>query len=173
MLVGYEGGREDKICNPKYLLGQIIRQYVLSSGQYYISLRAENLWKSISGKSIWDYTYRQYVKCENDIPVTVFEYTGNQNKPRGKRIISKGDGFVFRDIFHDEHMIPISLAVNRLIAEKDLNYENVRKVLDSMYICRLLKCEDRELPVKYKRPYDLQEVIKMYHAAGIEIIKRR
>lgn len=172
-IVSNDGERTYKICGPKYLLGQIIRQYELPPEQYYVSSSAKALWETVSKDDMWKYTYRHYVKCENEKPVMIFEYTGNQNKPSREREVSKGDGFVFRDVFHDEHMIPVSLIIDKLISLPELNYDNVKNILDSIYICRLLKFEDRNLPVKYKRPFDLQEVIKMYNKAGIEIEERR
>ena len=51
--------------------------------------------------------------------------------------------------------------------------DSVKAVLEKIYICRILKSEDRALSIKYKRPFDLQEVISMYNAAGIEINRRK
>lgn len=171
-LISYENGIRYKICSPKYLLGQIIRQYELTAQQYYISENAEFLWKNVSTENIWNYCYRQYVKCENDIPVLIREFTGNANTPRKIREVKRGDGFIFRDVFHDEHMIPISKIIEKLVSLSEPDCDNVKNILDSIYICRLLKNEDRLLPVKYKRPFDLQKVISMYNYVGIKINKR-
>ncbi len=172
-LISYENGNKYKICSPKYLLGQIIRQYELTPRQYYISENAEFLWENVSTENIWNYYYRKYVKCENDVPVSIQEFTGNANTPRKIREVKKGDGFIFRDVFHDEHMIPISKIIEKLVSLPEPSYDNVKSILDSIYICRLLKSEDRILPIKYKRPFDLQKVISMYNSAGIKINKRR
>lgn len=172
-LIGYENGLVYRICSPRYLLGQILRQYELPWQQYYISENAEYLWNNVSSKNIWDYSYRQYVKCENDIPAVIQEFTGNASTPRKIREVKKGDGFIFRDVFHDEHMIPINKIIESLIALPEPDCDNIKRILDNIYICRLLKIEDRMLPVKYQRPFDLQKIISMYSSAGIKINKRR
>ena len=102
----------------------------------------------------------------------ISEYTGNGNVPREKRKVQRGDGFIFRDVFHDEHMIPISLIIDELVSLPNTNEDSVKAILGNIYICRILKSEDRTLPIKYKRPFDLQEVISMYNAGGIEINRR-
>ena len=107
-LVSTEGDSIYRISNPKYLLGQILRQYELKPCQYYFSTSAMLLWEKLSVQDMWAYYYRQYVHCENEEPVLISEYTGNGNVPRENRKVQRGDKFIFRDVFHDEHMIPIS-----------------------------------------------------------------
>lgn len=171
-IISIENGTVHKLCNPKYLLGQIIRQYVIPPEQYYISLDAKSLWESLSNQSIWDYYYRKYVKCENESPVTICEYTGNSNKPRAERKVSKGDGFVFRDVFHDEHMIPVAVIIDELLKLESPDYSNVSLILGNIRICRMLKCEDKKLPSKWKRPYSIEAITEMYASSGIQLIKR-
>lgn len=171
-LISIESNRTYKISSPKYLLGQILRQYELEQNQYYYSTSAKLLWEKLSTQDMWNYSYRQYVHCENDEPVLISEYTGNGNVPREKRKVQRGDGFIFRDVFHDEHMIPISLIIDELVSLPNTNEDSVKAILGNIYICRILKSEDRTLPIKYKRPFDLQEVISMYNVAGIEINRR-
>ena len=107
-LVSTEGDSIYRISNPKYLLGQILRQYELKPCQYYFSTSAMLLWEKLSVQDMWAYSYRQYDHCENEEPVLISEYTGNGNVPRENRKVQRGDKFIFRDVFHDEHMIPIS-----------------------------------------------------------------
>ena len=171
-VIDIENGREYKIKSAKYILGQIIRQYELLPENYYISEKAKTLWEKLSSKNIWDYSHRNCVWCENDLPVTISEYTGGSKTPRGEREVKTGDSFVFRDVFHDEHMIPVSVIINELTALPKLDSVAVKKILDNVCVCRMLKDEDRVLPLKYKRPFDLTKVISMYKESGI-IIDRK
>lgn len=147
-LISIESNRTYKISSPKYLLGQILRQYELEQNQYYYSTSAKLLWEKLSTQDMWNYSYRQYVHCENDEPVLISEYTGNGNVPREKRKVQRGDGFIFRDVFHDEHMIPISLIIDELVSLPNTNEDSVKAILGNIYICRILKSEDRTLPIK-------------------------
>ena len=65
-LVSTEGDSIYRISNPKYLLGQILRQYELKPCQYYFSTSAMLLWEKLSVQDMWAYSYRQYVHCENE-----------------------------------------------------------------------------------------------------------
>ena len=88
-LISIESNRTYKISSPKYLLGQILRQYELEQNKYYYSTSAKLLWEKLSTQDMWNYSYRQYVHCENDEPVLISEYTGNGNVPREKRKVQR------------------------------------------------------------------------------------
>ncbi len=98
-LVSTEGDSIYRISNPKYLLGQILRQYELKPCQYYFSTSAMLLWEKLSVQDMWAYSYRQYVHCENEEPVLISEYTGNGNVPRENRKVQRGDKFIFSRCF--------------------------------------------------------------------------
>lgn len=171
-VVSYYNDKSYKIYSPKYLLGQIIRQYAVQTKHFYLSASAQSLWSKISQDDIWGYSYRDYVKCENEQSVTIYEYRGNESKPFSIRDIAAGDGFVFNNVFHDEHMIPVNTIIDELTKLKKPDYDNVIEILDSIYICRILKSEDKLIPRKWKRPFDITAVFEMYNEAGITITER-
>lgn len=68
-------------------------------------------------------------------------------------------------------MTPVNDIIERLTTIDTPNYENVSKVLNSIYICKMLKDEDRGLYPKYHRPSEISQIIdKIYTPAGIEIV---
>jgi hypothetical protein len=97
------------------------------------------------------------------VPVT----EGNQktivNKYSGASknalVESIGKDFIFRDVFHDEHIIPIAVIIEELLKLKDseITPEKVAKIIDKICICRITKEEDRKITPRYKRSSDLSE----------------
>ena len=167
------GGKEYKICAAKYLLGQIIRQYEIPEDHYYISYEAEKLWNQLSNDDIWKYCYRAIVQCDTNNNLIVKKYKNNEKIPR-KQEIKHGDKFIFRDVFHDEHIVPIKVIIENLLSLTDLTYENVEKILDKIYICRILKSEDRNIKQKSNRPFDFQKAKKeVYEPCDITLKCRK
>ena len=162
------------IGNARYLLGQIIRQLRFDGDKYkyhyFVSKNAADKWKQISNKDIFEYYYRMTVYCESKEEIVIHKYKGN-GKAFDELQIKSGDKFVYRDVFHDEHMMPVSDIIERLLALDEPNYENVGEILNSIYICKMLKDEDKKLNLKFHRPSDIRQVIEqVYKPAGIEVI---
>ena len=167
-------GKEYIVWKSRYLLNQYIRLYQIDQSHTLISKKAKEVWEKISNDDINNYYYQKIVKCENESPVKVKYYRGNENTFAEKDLI-KGDEFHYRQVFHDEHIIPIKLIIDHLVKlnkENNLNYKTIEEVLNNIYVCKMLKEEDRGLNNKYNRPYNLDEIIeKYYKPAGIDIIK--
>ena len=130
-IVSVVNGKEYKIKAAGYLLGQIIRQYNIPEDHYYISVAAENKWKELSNENIWDFVYRDSITCTSEVPICVEKYKNNE-KTATKAEIIKGQNFIFRDIFHDEHIIPIRIIIENLINLEELCYQSVEKVLSNI-----------------------------------------
>jgi len=163
-----------EINSPRYLLNQILRQIQLPERNYYISERAKQKWLELSKENIKNYYYQKHVLCENNNPVIVKCYKSNRNNFVEKELI-KGNKFVYKDVFHDEHMIPIDVIIKKLCEfylSGQLNYTNVEQTINNIYICKMLKEEDRNIKIKYNRPFELEKVIEnIYLPAGIKIEK--
>ena len=162
-IVNEENDKYYAICNSYYLLGQIIRSYYIECNHYYISKKSIELWKQISDEPIFKYWYRDSVIMEKDDSLSIHEYTGNSKKFK-ERTIKKGD------VFHDEHIVPIKMIVDELLNLENPNYDSVIKILDKIYICRILKDEDRSIATKYNRSTDFNKVIQNEYK-NIELIK--
>lgn len=151
-----------------YLLGQVLRQYSKNGGRICVSEKAAEKWKLLSSHEMNDYWYRNTVTCDgeafkNSEVVEECLYKGNSNTPE-KQCFKEGAKFSFREIFHDEHIIPIASIIEDLTNLKgdDLNYDNVEKALGNLCLCRILKSEDRSIKSRYARPKCL---IKAYEEA--------
>ncbi len=152
---GKSGADYMAINSPDYLLGQILRQYHIPPSHYFISAAAVEKWKEISSEPIFKYWYRSPVTKDTDGETEILRFVGNTNNRESKKI-HKGDTFIFRDVFHDEHIVPISMVLEKLCGLKNPDYENVKETLDKIYICRMLKTEDRDnITSKSKRSLDL------------------
>ena len=163
-----------EIKSPKYLLNQIIRQVSIPENNYYISEKAKQKWEELSKENIKNYSYQKKVYCNNENSIIVKCYKNNGKNFEEKQLI-KGKRFIYKDIFHDEHMIPIDVIIKQLCDlefKNNLNYNSVKNILNNIFVCKMLKEEDRNIKEKYKRPYNLKQIIeKIYMPAGIKIIK--
>lgn len=166
-------GEMYKIWHCKYLLNQILRQWHTPDERWYISKKAKELWDKLKvEKSIKNYHYTDKVFCNNEIPIEVKLFKGNSNHFESA-IMKKGSSFNFNSIFHEEHIIPISVIMQQLCNLQELNYTNIVEILNKISICRILKEEDKDLNAnhtKKNRPCDVQKVVsEIYKRAGIEL----
>lgn len=163
-----------KIEGTKYLLNQILRQYDIPKQNYLITKKAIDLWQQLSNDNINNYFYRDTVVCKNTLPVDVKIYKNNSNSFT-YLTLNKDDKFTYKDVFHNEHIIPIEIIIRQLVdldKNNKLDYNNVENVLSNIYICRMLKEEDRKIKIKFNRPYNLNQIIDtIYTPVGIKIVK--
>lgn len=158
--------------NFKYLLAQTIRQYQIPQKHWHLSENASNLWHSITKEEITQYHYRQVVHCTkaNGTQQATF-YEGAKSVGTIK-FISSIDKFPFNNVFIAEHVIPVKEIMSQIIALKNPTNDNVRRLLDSMHICRMLKEEDRRIQNKSDRGTDFEIIVNtIYKDAGITLIK--
>lgn len=167
-----------KMGGSRCLLNQAIRMVSVPQDHKCVTKGALDLWESLKvGDSIFGYWDSRRVIYKNEIPVKVKWYKGAHGRPFEKSEVFLGDrwgSFIFRNAFHIEHIIPIERFVDRLV-KVDLGqdvekvYRDVEDILDGIYVCFMLKEEDRKLP-RTRRPDTLEEVLeKTYKEAGIEI----
>ena len=146
------------LWSPRYLLGQIIRQIPVT--KRYVSDEAQKLWDKLTDEDIWKYNYRDNVPVkEKSKGFTVKKYKGASKTAEEQAV---GNSFIFRDVFHDEHIIPISIIVEELLELKGSNItpEKIKEIIDKICLCRITKEEDREIKPRSKRPSNLSEA---YH----------
>ena len=97
-------------------------------------------------------------------------YTGNKIESTAEKLV-KGINFPFNNVFHDEHVIPIRMIISQLLALDSFTYENVELILSQMYICKILKTEDRQIKQKSIRPSCLIDAINScYIPVGINVV---
>ena len=142
----------------EYLLGQIIRQVNIPTERRHLSKKAIEKWEELELEKdkIWDYNYQDKVKCNLSKEVTIEEFIGSSSKSQSNRLSGDCD-FKFRNVFHDEHIVPINDVLNKLlrIPKDQLTHEEISRYLDKLHLCRILKSEDRNIRPKYNRDEDL------------------
>ncbi len=142
------------------ILNQTIRQLWIPKDHYKISVKAWNLWNKIAEGDIRDYFYhdRVKVKCDSVLPY----YKGNANEPAEKEwLYPKGKTFSYRSVFHDEHIVPVETIEKKLLEFENPTSEEVKDILSKIYVCKMLKEEDRKITKKSNRGSDnYLEIIK-------------
>lgn len=142
-----------------YILNQLLRQIKIPKENWYITYKADTLWKQLTTDEMDDYHYRKKVTLTRNEELSVATFKGNSKTP-SIRHLTKGDSFAFREVFHDEHIIPINIIIDQLLKLDSINYESVVGVLSKISICRMLKTEDRSIYNARKRSFDVNEVIE-------------
>lgn len=56
---------------------------------------------------------------------------------------------------------------------EELSYQSVEKVLSNIYVCRILKWEDRKIKPKSNRPFDFELVKKQIYESEDIFLKCR
>lgn len=154
-----------------YLLNQTIRQYQIPRDHYFVSERALALWEKIRTDSIFDYTYRDKIIKTTDDVVTIDKYRGGEKHPHESTNIYRGDAFTYNDVFTDEHVVTVSNIIEELKSLSTYDYSSVKRILDKIYICKMLKEEDRIIENKRNRSTDYREVIaEDYYNVGIRLV---
>ena len=159
----YMDDGENRLWGAKYLLGQILRQYKINDDHFFISVAADKLWKEITNgkEDIKNYHYTMKVPVHKECKLNL--YKGAAKEPFEKeKAFAPTNTFQYRQVFHDEHVIPIEDVIQKLISLETLNYENVQKILNNIYVCRMLKSENVELNRgnRNKREWDVKETIE-------------
>lgn len=156
-----------------YLLGQSIRQYDVPKENHHVSEAANNLWKKLTQGSIDNFHYRDTVKCDNlKIECKVKSYIGNSSKEKEKTL-HPNETFVFRELFHEDHVIPVSIIIKNLLKLPDIDEKSIKDCLDKMHLCVLLKEEDRKIGRTRNRGNDCEQIIRdVYNKAGIYLVKQ-
>ena len=156
-----------------YLLGQILRQINVPDERKHVSDGAMKKWQELglNKNDIWKYSYQDWVNCNSS--KTVKECKGASSKFEDVNVAEAG-GFKFRNVFHDEHIVPIHDILLELfkIPTEELNQEIIIYYLNKIHICRMLKEEDREIHPRYNRGYDLnyKEIyLHIYKPNGVVI----
>ena len=167
-----DSGEVLTVTQCKYLLNQTIRQYQIPKDHYFVSEAALELWQKIRRDSIFNYTYRDKVVKTIHEPVWIDKYNGSRKKPYQSLYLNCGESFTYNDVFTDEHIVTVSDIIKELKALPSYDYAEIKKVLDKIYICKVLKEEDHNIKNKHTRPTDYQLVINTdYFDAGIKVLR--
>ena len=138
----------DNIILYRYLLNQAIRQYIIPDDNWHMSVKAKELWDSITRADIRNYNYKQLIDCDlaNQTPAKKFDGANS----KGSDIkIKRGDKISFNKLFTAEHMTPVADIIKELETLTPVTPANIEAVLDMIHICRVTKGEDKSIQPKY------------------------
>ena len=154
----------------KYLINQGIREYDTPPNNLHVSEKAIEQWKELTTSKIEDYHYNDKVICDKQIKTKSIKlYKGANGKGNYKKL-SLGDSFKFNAIFHEDHVIPVSLILEEIIKSPIIDYNSIKTILDKMHICVILKEEDRKLGRTKGRNIDFNKTIEdVYNKNGVEL----
>lgn len=161
-----------------YLLSQVIRQLKVSNENMYVSKSALIEWNKLTNNSgvegLRKVQFRDKITTCGEGYYELF--SGSKMSGELKKL-NVGEKFVFNDIFHEEHIIPVSVIVDdlfQLYSDGKLTRESVEKTIKKISICIMLKTENADLNkiAKSKRPNSVEEVFEVvYKMANISDVK--
>ena len=127
------------------------------------------MWQQLTTDKMDDYSYQKKVTLIRNEHLSVTTFKGNSKIPYD-RDLAKGDAFAFREVFHDEHIIPIKIIIKQLLELDVPTEENIVKILSKISICRMLKTEDRSIYNSHNRSSDVGKIIETnYLKSGVYV----
>lgn len=161
---------KDDLEGLHYIIGQTIRQYIIPKRNFHLSKGAKDLWDKLSKDDIMKYHYRDIVECDIASGTIKCNSYKGASKTGKNLFLSRGSKFVFREIFHEDHIVPVSL-IWETMRDNPMTKQSLKTLLDKMHICFLLKEEDRRIPTTKGRVLDYQKTINdTYTPAGIKLV---
>jgi hypothetical protein len=137
--------RKTKLKSLKYLISQSIRQYDVPERHRHLSKKAYARWNQLTTDDIMAKHHNDKVDCDR-LTDAVREYqlfTGAKNAGEPSEISE--DGFKFGKMFHEDHVIPVSLIFGELTKKNNFKRKEMKHLLNKMHTCIVLKEEDRRL----------------------------
>ena len=154
----------------KYLINQSIRQYDIPSDNWHVSNAALTLWYNLTKEDIKNYHYRDAVTCDNLKQPWNTDLFQGAYKEGDEREIFPNDSFLFNELFHEDHVIPVSLILEEIIKSPIIDYNSIKTILDKMHICVILKEEDRKLGRTKGRDLVFNKtIVDVYNKNGVEL----
>ena len=94
------------------------------------------------------------------------------NKEGEERELFPNDSFLFNELFHEDHVIPVSMILEEIVKLKTINKKTIIGKLKMMHICVILKEEDRKIGRTGNRSINFNQVIKdVYNKNGIKLAR--
>ncbi len=154
----------------KYLINQTIRAYDIPEKNHHLSQSAFDRWNELSTEDIMKKHYKDKVVCDKLTgPVKYVLYTGASKTGEPTDVTN---GFEFRKMFHEDHVIPVSLIFDEMVKMPVVDKKSIENLLDGMHMCVILKDEDRNIGRTRGRSLDYDKTIEdVYNRYGIFLCK--
>ena len=162
--------KDDK-ASLRYLLGQSIRHFQIPLSNRHISVASDIRWKELSTKKIENFHYRDTVVCDNLKTAKSFLLFNGAHSNGVQTTLSRNSKFIFRQMFHEDHVIPVSMILEDLTNLPIINRCSIENILNKMHLCIILKEEDRKIGRTRGRSLDYDKTIaNVYIPNGINIL---
>ena len=76
-------------------------------------------------------------------------------------------------MFHEDHVIPVAMIFDEMVKKKNPNKQSIKRLLDGMHICTILKEEDHELARKEGRHLVFARTIKDAYAKAKIVLEKK
>ncbi len=131
----------------RYLLLQSIRQYDIPLSKRHVSERAFNRWNDLTSQCIKDCHYRDKVICDRLTGSKKYDLFKGASGTGCPTTLTTKSTFLFREMFHEDHVIPVSVILEELkkIKNTTIGENDIKALLNEMHLCVLLKEEDRNI----------------------------
>ena len=170
LLPAYQSATGRDAQNLRYLIGQLIRQYHIPNGNWHISAAARDRWDALTTANIKGFHYRDVVICDKLTSSAVYELYKGANKTGTPTRLHRGAKFQFRQMFHEDHVIPVSLIIDELKNRPNPTQNDIQCILNGMHLCVILKEEDRRIGRTQNRTLNYQQTIaNVYTPAYIDV----
>jgi hypothetical protein len=164
-------GRESILKSLKYLIPQTIRQYDLPRTHYHLSVAAKRRWDKLSSEDIMQQHSQDHVDCDKleGISITCLLFVGAKKEGTPAEITE--DGFTFRQMFQQDHVVPVSMIFKQMLQMGNADAGTIRRLLNKMHICTILQEEDHMIGKTKGRCLDYRKTIDdVYTPAGIKLV---
>ena len=152
----------------KYLINQTIRAYDIPEENRHLSKAAHNRWDELTMHDIRKYHYKKMVICDKLKVTKKYELFIGAQKTGNLTEFNNGYEFEFRKMFHEDHVIPVSMIFDEMVKMPVVNKPLIENLLNRMHLCVILKEEDRRISRTKGRSLDFYTTIKnVYEPAGI------
>ena len=122
----------------------------------------------MSTEDIRNYHYKDRVVCDNLFGSVSYDFYKGASKVGGPSTLSKGSTFDFRQMFHEDHVIPVSLILGQMFKMQAPTNKAIENLLNKMHLCIILKEEDRRIGRTKGRSLVFSDTIKkVYNNAGV------
>ncbi len=162
---GFYNDTEFNICSAGYLLNQIIRELCVSSEHYLVSKKAKELWDKLTSDDINKYFVGRFIVCDRADNTEVSLYKGNSKISYKNIKVQKNQKILYNSIFHNEHIVTIKDIIDELLKIDNPTQESVSRILNKIYICRMLKSENSDIIVhKHRCSLDYKKILENEYA---------
>lgn len=108
----------------------------------------------------YSYLAKVLVKKPNEYQVNLYKGASKNPFKKNHDLSAPNASFKYREVFHDEHIIPIDTIIRELRENTPLDEDNVLRIVNKISICRMLKEENFSIiDQKHRKNKSVKQII--------------